>query len=311
MANDPRVRELLARNGLALPDSLYVVGAYHNTCDESVTYFDLDRLPLSHKADFELAKTTIDRARERNAHERSRRFASAPLNLTPEAALRHVEGRAEDLAQTRPEYNHATNAMCIVGRRERTRGLYLDRRAFLTSYDPTVDDADFNVLLRILRPAIPVCAGISLEYYFSTVDPSVFGCGSKLPHNVTSLLGVMDGAASDLRTGLSTQMTEIHEPVRCLFVIETTPAAMLSVMERDAGIKRLCCNQWVHLAVLDPCSNQMQVFRNGIFEPYQPEGIELPHVESSREWYRGWRDHLGFAVIDPPAHPSAAVNVGS
>ena len=90
----------------------------------------------------------------------------------------------------------------------------MDRRAFLNSYDPTTDDPESNILLRILRAAIPVCAGISLEYYFSSVDPAYFGCGSKLPHNVTSLLGVMDGAASDLRTGLSTQMTEIHEPIR-------------------------------------------------------------------------------------------------
>ena len=37
---------------------------------------------------------------------------------------------------------HATNAMSIVGRREWTRGLFLDRRAFLTSYDPTQDDAE-------------------------------------------------------------------------------------------------------------------------------------------------------------------------
>ena len=36
----------------------------------------------------------------------------------------------------------------------------------------------------------------------------------------------MDGAASDLRTGLAAQMVEIHEPVRLLVVIETTPQAM-------------------------------------------------------------------------------------
>ena len=53
-----------------------------------------------------------------------------------------MEGRAEDLSQVRPEWGHATNAVCIVGRRARTRGLFLDRRAFLNSYDPTQDDAD-------------------------------------------------------------------------------------------------------------------------------------------------------------------------
>ena len=42
----------------------------------------------------------------------------------------------------------------------------------------------------------------------------------------------MEGATSDLRTGLSAQMTEIHEPMRLLFVIETSAAGMLSIMQR-------------------------------------------------------------------------------
>ncbi|MGE0756865.1 MAG: DUF2309 domain-containing protein [Pirellulaceae bacterium] len=296
MANDPRVRELMARKGLSLPGDVVFVGAYHNTCDDSVVYFDLDRLPPSHRDDFQRAADVIDRVRELNAHERCRRFESAPLNLSPEAALRHVEGRAEDLAQTRPEYNHATNALAVVGRRARTRGLFMDRRAFLNSYDPTQDDADYTILTRILQAAVPVCAGISLEYYFSCVDPVGWGCSTKLPHNLTSLLGVMDGAASDLRTGLSSQMIEIHEPMRLLFLIETTPAAMEQIMDRNPAIGKLCRNGWVQLATLDPHSSSIHVLKKGCFEPYVPDTDSLPEVERSVDWYRGWRDHLGFAV---------------
>ena len=73
----------------------------------------------------------------------------------------------------------------------------------------------------------------------------------------------MDGAASDLRTGLPWQMVEIHEPVRILFVIETTPEKMLAVMGRNPAIGRLVRNGWVHLAVLDPDSPAIQVFRDG------------------------------------------------
>jgi uncharacterized protein YbcC (UPF0753/DUF2309 family) len=297
MANDPRVREMLAPRGLSIPHDTVFIGAFHNTCNDNVVFFDLDRLPVSHKPDFEEVKRVIDRARERNAHERCRRFLTAPLTLSPEAALRHVEGRSEDLAQTRPEYNHATNAMTVVARRARTRGLYLDRRTFVTSYDPSIDDEAGAILTRILRAAIPVCAGISLEYYFSTVDPAGWGCGSKLPHNVTSLLGVMTGAASDLRPGLSNQMTEIHEPMRQLFVIETTPEAMQRIMDENEQIARLCRNGWVHLAVLSPTSSEIQLFRNGRFEAHRPGGTDLPEVSSSVEWYRGWRGNLGFARI--------------
>jgi uncharacterized protein YbcC (UPF0753/DUF2309 family) len=299
MANDPRIRARLADHGICLPDDTFFVGAYHNTCDESVTYFDLDRLPTSHRQDFESVRQAIDEARRRNAHERCRRFESAELSITPEAALRHVEGRAEDLSQVRPEYGHATNAVCLVGRRARSMGLFCDRRNFLTSYDPTVDDEEHTILTRILQAAIPVCAGISLEYYFSFVDPTGYGCGTKLPHNIVSLLGVMNGAASDLRPGLPWQMVEIHEPVRCLFVIETTPAAMLRIMDRNEAIDRLCRNDWVQLATLDPDSPAIHLFQHGRFEPYFPETGSLPVVSSSVDWYRGWRDHLGYAVIKP------------
>ncbi|HTI50986.1 MAG TPA: DUF2309 domain-containing protein, partial [Planctomycetaceae bacterium] len=189
--NDSRVRSLLSERGLHLPSETVFVGGLHNTCNDVLTYFDLDDLPLSHRGDFEAAREILERVCDRNAHERCRRFESAPLTLSFTEARQHVEERSEDLAQTRPECGHATNALCIVARRERTRGLYLDRRAFLTSYDPTQDDDENSILMRLLGAAFPVCAGINLEYYFSYVDSSGWGCGTKLPHNVTSLLGVM------------------------------------------------------------------------------------------------------------------------
>ena len=43
--NDPRVREGLAERGLVIPAETVFVGGYHNTCNDSVTFFDLDRLP--------------------------------------------------------------------------------------------------------------------------------------------------------------------------------------------------------------------------------------------------------------------------
>jgi uncharacterized protein YbcC (UPF0753/DUF2309 family) len=297
MANDPRVRQRLAARGLHLPDETLFVGAYHNTCDESLTFFDLDQLPASHKSELAAAREILDEARARNAHERCRRFESAPLALSPEGALRHVEARAEDLSQTRPEFGHATNAVCFVGRRSRTRNLYCDRRTFLVSYDPAQDDADCSILTRVLQAAVPVCAGINLEYYFGYIDPPGWGCGTKLPHNITSLLGVMDGAASDLRPGLPWQMVEIHEPVRLLFVIEATAESMRKIMARNPGIQRLIANGWVQLALLDPDSPQIQCFHQGDFAPYQPESTELPTAASSIDWYRGWREHLGYALI--------------
>jgi uncharacterized protein YbcC (UPF0753/DUF2309 family) len=299
LINDDRVRMALRQRGIDVPHQTRFVGGYHNTCNDEVEFFDLDLLPVTHNADVEHLHRAMDETCARNAHERCRRFMSASLTLSFAGAKRHVEGRSEDLAQTRPELGHATNALCIVARRSRTRGLYLDRRAFLTSYDPTQDDAQGTILLRLLQAAIPVCGGINLEYYFSHVDPSGFGCATKLPHNVTSLLGVMDGAQSDLRTGLPWQMVEIHEAMRLLIVVEVAPDVMLALMERNAGIGRLCRNGWVQLATLDPRSNAMHLLHGDHFEPYRPEQAALPHAAASLDWYQGQRDHLGFAQIIP------------
>jgi len=297
MANDRRVRELLAQRGIAIPDEVSFVGAYHNTCDDSVIWYDLDHLPHSNRAAFEHARDVVETARRRNAHERCRRFESAPLSLSEEAALRHVEARAEDLSQTRPEYGHATNVLCLVGRRDWSRGLFLDRRAFLTSYDPSQDDARGTTLENLLRAVVPVCAGINLEYYFSYVDPTGYGSGTKLPHNISCLLGVMDGARSDLRTGLPWQMVEIHEPVRLQFIIETNEDVFRRILDENPAIARLVEGEWVHVALLDPETRTVRRYRDGTLERLAESPPPLPTASSSLQWYRGRRDHLGFAQV--------------
>jgi uncharacterized protein YbcC (UPF0753/DUF2309 family) len=295
--NDPRIRERLEAKGMMVPPETVFVGGMHNTSSETLALYDVDLVPDSHREEFDSARAVLESACDRDAHERSRRFYSAPLTQSIAAARQHVETRAEDLAQVRPEWGHATNALSIVGRREFTRGLFLDRRAFLTSYDPTRDDAEGTTLTQILGAVFPVCAGINLEYYFSYVDNTGWGSGTKLPHNIASLIGVMDGAASDLRTGLPWQMVEIHEPVRLLFIIETTPETMAGIIDRNAGIGRLCRNGWVKLAVLHPETREVFQFEGGAFRPYRPTATVLPSASSSIDWYRGWRDHLEFAEI--------------
>ena len=139
MLNHPRVRGKLLERGMPIPYDTIFVGGLHNTCNDTITLYDLAIVPESHRGELAVAQHDFNLVLKRNAHERCRRFMSAPLTLSFDAAWEHVEERSEDLAQPRPELGHATNALCIVGRRERTRGLFLDRRAFLTSYDPSKD----------------------------------------------------------------------------------------------------------------------------------------------------------------------------
>jgi hypothetical protein len=298
MANRTEVRHRLRQRGIDIPDDTWFIGGYHDTCSDEVELYDLDALPATHHPDLKRMRESLDKARADNARERARRFESCPHHASPGQALRHVEERSEHLAEPRPEYGHCTNAVCIVGRRGLTRGLFLDRRAFLTSYDAAQDPHNEN-LEAVLASGVPVCAGISLEYYFSFVDNDRYGCGTKLPHNVTGLVGVMDGHASDLRTGLPWQMVEIHEPMRILFVIETTPDRLAKAIDASPSLKRLVENRWIRMATIDPESGQVDVRREHGFETLDGSVPGLPVVSSSAEWYRGKIEHLAMASIQP------------
>ena len=296
MANRPEVRTSLRERGIDIPDDAWFVGGYHDTCSDDVELYELNAVPATHADDLRRIRVSLDRARARNAQERARRFESCPKDASPDAALRHVEERSEHLAEPRPEYGHCTNAVCIIGRRNLTRGLFLDRRAFLASYDAAHDPSDES-LAAVLAAVIPVCAGINLEYYFSIVDNDRYGCGTKLPHNVAGLVGVMDGHASDLRTGLPWQMVEIHEPVRILFVVETTPERLAKVINASGPIKQLVENRWVRIATIDPQSGRVHVRRDGGFQEFDSDLERLPVAFSSAEWYSGKIEHLPMAWI--------------
>ena len=216
------------------------------------------------------------------------------MDVSAAQALHHVEERSEHLAQPRQECGHATNAVCAVGRRQITRNLFLDRRAFLVSYDPTRElYDDYNKAFAV----VPVCGGINLEYYFSSVDNERYGCGSKLPHNVTGLIGVMDGQGSDLRTGLPLQMVEIHEPVRILFVIETIPALLEKVLAANPTVNEFVANRWIRVALMDPETGRIQIRRGHGYEDLHGAPPPLPEAPTSHDWYHKHLDHLPLAVI--------------
>jgi uncharacterized protein YbcC (UPF0753/DUF2309 family) len=296
MANRTEVRENLGERGIHIPPDTWFIGGYHDTCSDDVELYDLDSVPPTHQTDLDRVRESLEKARAGNARERVRRFESCPEDVSPDAALRHVEGRSEHLAEPRPEYGHCTNAVCVVGRRSLTRGLFLDRRAFLSSYDPTQDPAGQS-LAALMAAVFPVCAGISLEYYFSFVDNDRYGCGTKLPHNVAGLVGVMDGHASDLRTGLPWQMVEIHEPMRMLFVIETTPECLMKVVNANAPLQQAVENRWIRIATIDPESGRVHVRRESGFEELHGPVERLPVSFSSAEWYGGKTGHLAMAWI--------------
>jgi uncharacterized protein len=297
MANQGSVRALIAsRHGIIIPDQTYFIGAFHNTCSDIIEYFDLDKSPVQYSDLIKQIKDDLTIATKQNALERCRRFAQARVKNTDQAAQEAL-ARSLMLSEARPEYNHATNALCIVGPRDLTTGLFLDRRSFLVSYDATID-SDSTILLGLLRAVVPVCGGINLEYLFSSIDNEVYGAGTKLPHNIVSLLGIMNGTSSDLRTGLPAQMVEIHEPVRLLVIVVASQNQVNEVLNRDASIKRAFDGEWLKLVVWNKDLNLLEWrLPSGAYEKFAPSDEELTQIHQYRDWFMGKSDHLEFAEI--------------
>ncbi|MDD2724031.1 MAG: DUF2309 domain-containing protein [Methylovulum sp.] len=255
MANHENVRAILGERGIVIPDSTYFVPALHNTSRDEIVYFDKHLLPQTvHQ--LPVFQQAMQEALEKNAQERCRWFELGPQSPSYEAAHEHVLTRATSIFEPRPELNHSNNLYSIVGRRSLTEDLFLDRRAFLHSYDPD-SDPEGVLIVKILSAIIPVCGGINLEYLFSRIDNSIYGAGTKLPHNVIGLLGVANGVEGDLRTGLPSQMIEVHEPARLLIVIEQTTDILDKAFGKLGALTEWLDNDWVRLVSCHPVSREL------------------------------------------------------
>jgi uncharacterized protein len=296
-ASRKEIRKIIAERGIIIPDDCLFVGAEHNTCDESIIWYDLEKSDEQFHSAINNFKKTIDTVCQLSAHERCRKLASAPKKPSLIKAFKHIVERGVDFSQARPELGHATNACAVIGRRYLTQGAFLDRRGFLISYNP-FEDPDGTIIERLLLANGPVGAGISLEYYFSTVDNERYGSGSKITHNVSGLFGVMDGTTSDLRTGLPREMIEIHEAMRLQVIVESSTETLTKIYQRQPAIQELVGNGWLLLCSIDPISGELFVFspKRG-FEPWAGEIEQLPIVNKSQDWYDGYDCHLPPTLI--------------
>lgn len=275
MGNHPKVREVLKTRGIDIPEATQFLGGLHDTTRDEIIFFDENSLSKKNLESHNKNEVTFAKALDFNAKERSRRFESIDSHLTPAQIHDKILTRSVSLFEPRPELNHATNALCVVGRRELTKHLFMDRRSFMNSYDYRVD-LDGKFLVNVLRPVGPVCGGINLEYFFSRVDNQKLGAGTKLPHNVMGLIGVANGIDGDLRPGLPSQMIEVHDPVRLLVIVEHFPEIVLQAIQKEAPTYEWFLNEWVRLVAVHPETHQLHLFADGKFEPYQPtvKGVE-------------------------------------
>ena len=276
MANHAAVREILKEKGLEIPLSTQFLGGLHDTASDHIQFFDEGLLNQANKDAHQVNKQSFEKALDLNAKERSRRFASIDTKMSLAKVRKAILDRSVSLFEPRPELGHGTNTLCIVGSRNLTKGLFLDRRAFLNSYDHRTDPNGV-LLTGIMKPLGPVCGGINLEYYFSRVDNFKLGAGTKLPHNVMGLIGVANSSDGDLRPGLPVQMIEVHDPVRLLIIVEHFPEVVLNTIQAVSEMYEWFINEWVHLVVVHPETHKFHRFDNGGFTNYDPltTNIEL------------------------------------
>lgn len=278
MANNSNVRQLLDSRGISIPTTTRFVGGMHDTASDEILFYDEHLLNKKNTAAHTRNIQLFEQALDLDAKERSRRFMSIDTKKPLEKIRQAIKKRSVSYYEPRPELGHGTNALCIVGRRDITKRLFLDRRAFLSSYDYRTDP-EGALLADVLAPLGVVCGGINLEYFFSRMDNYKLGAGTKLPHNVMGLIGVSNGADGDLRPGLPLQMIEVHDPVRLLMIVEHHPDVVYKTIKSNPSLYEWFSKEWINLVALDPKSRELHVFKNDSFVAYTPITKELPSVD--------------------------------
>ncbi|MBS0604546.1 MAG: DUF2309 domain-containing protein [Verrucomicrobia bacterium] len=249
--NSPAVRYELNHRGILIPKETLFVGAEHDTTTDEICFFE----ESSHLYSLQELKRDALKAGIANRMKRSCSFGHGQ-NPSEKEPMR----QSLDWSEVRPEWGLAKNGAFLVGPRRLSDSLDLQGRAFLHSYD-WEEDADGSYLETILTAPMVVAQWINMQYFFSSLDPIVFGSGSKTTQNVVGKIGVMQGNGSDLMHGLPLQSVfasdtvPYHESLRLLTVV----FAPLDRIERLIGcqmiLQKLFYNEWVNLITIDPITN--------------------------------------------------------
>ena len=253
--NTKTIREKLQKqDGITIPEDTIFVGAQHNTTTDDFSFFEEleNKIPKNHKN--ELLKD-LEEAKDLNNKYRQNTFSTKDS----------PDKRAVNWSETRPEWGLAKNACFIIGKRDLTKGSDLESRAFLHSYDYSIDN-DGSILETIMTAPMIVTQWINAQYLFSSMNNCFFGSGSKTTQNILGKFAVCQGNASDLMHGLSMQSVQssdeklYHVPQRIINYIYAPKDRVESIVKKHDILQRLLYNSWIKLVVIDPADNKFYNF---------------------------------------------------
>jgi hypothetical protein len=249
--NESVVRDELRLQGIDIPTQTVFMAAEHDTTTDEVHCYD-HLLPKSYRAGLQQFKTDLTAAQLLNNQQRAESLGLSAVNV-----VKQTQRLAYDWSEMRPEWGLAGNAAFIVAPRWLTKQVDLNGRCFLHSYESECDP-DGSVLTAILTAPMVVAQWINSQYLFSTLDRTAFGGGNKITANVAGKIGIMQGNASDLMTGLALQSVyatddePYHEPMRLTVIVRAPQTRVNAVVAAQPILQKLVGNGWVNLITLDP-----------------------------------------------------------
>ncbi|WP_258111702.1 DUF2309 domain-containing protein [Alicyclobacillus sp. SP_1] len=255
LCNQEQVRKALENDGIHIPEDTVFAAVEHITTVNELRWLYVPKLSGLAQEAFRRIQEACPKVREILNKEQLSRLPHLKLKcVNPNF---EIQRQAEDWSEVRPEWGLARNAAFFIGSRRLVKECDFDGRVFLHNYDWRADD-DGTLLASIIAGPATVAQWINLQYYASTVAPHYYGSGNKATQTVTAGLGVMQGNASDLLSGLPWQSVMesdeefYHDPLRLLLVIEAPHEYLERLFDKDPTFLQKVSNGWMRLAIMDP-----------------------------------------------------------